>query len=196
MRRRLSAIAPVLLLLGLAAPAHAGQLVIRVPLPSVAIGASLGHTRVSEGIGSGGEGTARAVSVRLRFGRHLELAGEVAKTTVDAQTRTERSLGGGAYLHLFRAGAIGTYAGGAIGIGDLEQGSWYQADQRWAQLAAGMTVALSPSLAVIGEVDFGRRHLRMTGDTLLLRDTGNYADIYLPDQERYRQLRLGLVLSF
>lgn len=173
------------------ADARAGQLVIRVPLPQVGVGVAVGQTRVDDAT----DGTTRAVSLRLRFGRYLELAGELGKATYDDASRTDLQVGGGAYLHLGGRGRLSPFVGGAAGAGTVERGGWYTADQAWGHLALGLSAALSPRVRLAGEVDIGRRKLRMTGESVLLRDAPVDL-IYLPDQEHYRQLRLGLTLSF
>jgi hypothetical protein len=189
MIRALLAFVAALPVLATAPAARAGNLVIRLPVPDVAVGASLGQSRVDDSY----DGASRGVSLRLRFGDHLELTGELGKATFGDERRTELSYGGGAYLHLGGLKRMSVFGGVAAGTGTVEQNSWYQADQYWAQAAVGLTVPLTRRIVISGELDVGRRRLRMTGDSVLLRDA---ALIYVPDREDYRQLRAGIALSF
>jgi len=184
MRLSAAATASLLALVLVTPDAHADEMSVSIPKPTVAVAAAVGETYV----GDSRDASTVTLEGRLGFGR-LEFAGELAKSEYDDEQRTDRRVGGSIYLHLSK-GTLRPVLSVGGGLLRAEHRGGLVWDMAYGQVGAGMLRKLSEQVDLGVEAIIGRRKMLRSNDVIM--PLALYR--YWPDEEDFGQLQLKLIV--
>lgn len=140
-------------------------------------------------------GSDYGVTGRLRLTPGLLLDGEIAKSQIDGDaTRVDRRLAAGLTYEFSPYRNWSPYLTGAIGAIDTQVGDNFETSQAFSEIGVGLRVALTPSIALFGDLRGGSR-VETQDDVArpqALRTTAPAAN----QSEEYTSGRIGAMLYF
>jgi hypothetical protein len=131
---------------------------------------------------------------RLRVTSHLLIEAELGKARMANGQREDRRVEGALAYETSPYRSWSPYLTGGLGVQQATVGQW-QAEQRFAELGAGLRLNLGTSIQLLGDIRLGQRALAddsATPATATARQISPQAD----QPENYSRVRIAAVLSF
>jgi hypothetical protein len=180
--------------------------VVPPPLPRFGVGLFAGGVNVDSAYGSQPDSSDFGLLARYRLTPGLIVEGELGKTSYDVadsrNLRVDRRLSGSLLYEIGARNRLAPYLLVGVGAQQADVAGDYSTTQNFAEIGAGLRLAVTPRLHVAFDLRAGSRHTIANDEPATVYGSGTAARTIAPptsdsgESEEYTRARLSAILYF